>query len=92
MCEFLFKNNADFTPKQFLKITLSTDLLSIFLETYNLRLSELSLVAFSFKPTHTLAYGVCGGLGLGGGSISSPVLILTPPRTPPMLYCNPPPM
>ena len=66
MCEFLLKNNADFTPKQFLKITLSTDLLSIFLETYNLRLSELSLVAFSFKPTHTLAYGVCGGLGVGG--------------------------
>ena len=65
VCEFLLKNNADFTPKQFLKITLSTDLLSIFLETYILRLSELSLVAFSFKPTHTLAYGVCGGLGVG---------------------------
>ena len=30
VCEFLLKNNADFTPKQFLKITLSTDLLSIF--------------------------------------------------------------
>ena len=48
VCEFLLKNNADFTPKQFLKITLSTDLLSIFLETYNLRLSELSSGCIQF--------------------------------------------